>query len=184
LTLPGDHADGSRAQAKNRLDGRWIAQTRAAGAASCGETPRCSPSATPAPRPTRIEDFVMIDRKLKLIPLAVLAALAVVACERSEQDWKDAKRAAAKAVEEVKEKAKDAGETTTQIVEDTAVTARVRTALLAEKDVKSSDIAVETFQGKVILSGTVPDRGQLDLAAKVARSVEGVKAVDNRLAVK
>jgi len=144
-----------------------------------------------APLPTRIENPVMIDRKLKLLPLALLAALTVVACERSEREkarsdaaWKDAKRVATKTVEEVKEKAKEAGETTTQIIEDTAVTAKVRTALLAEKDVKSSDIAVETFQGKVILRGTVPNRGQLDLAAKVARSVEGVKVVDNRLAVK
>ena len=133
----------------------------------------------------------MIDRKLKLLPLALFAAVAVVACDRSEQEkarsdaaWKDAKRAAEKAVGEVKQKTKEAGETTAQIVEDTAVTAKVRTALLAEKDVKSTDIAVETFQGKVILRGNVPDRSQVGLSGKVAKSVDGVKAVDNRLTVK
>ena len=49
---------------------------------------------------------------------------------------------------------------------------------------KSADVAVETFQGKVILRGNVPDRSQVDLAGKVAKSVDGVKAVDNRLTVK
>jgi len=132
----------------------------------------------------------MIDRR-KLLPLALLAALAIAACGRSEQEkarseaaWQDAKRTAAKAAEEVKQKTKEAGETSKQIVEDTAVTAKVRTALLAEKNVKSADIAVETFQGKVILRGNVPDRSQVELAGKVAQSVDGVKAVDNRLTVK
>lgn len=132
----------------------------------------------------------MIDRR-KLLPLALLAALAIAACGRSEQEkarseaaWRDAKQTAAKAAEEVKQKTKEAGETTKQIVEDTAVTAKVRTALLAEKNVKSADIAVETFQGKVILRGSVPDRSQAELAEKVAKAVDGVKALDNRLTVR
>ena len=132
----------------------------------------------------------MIDRR-KLLPLALLAGLAIAACGRSEQEkarsetaWRDAKQTAAKAAEEVKQKTKEAGETTKQIVEDTAVTARVRTALLAEKNVKSADIAVETFQGTVILRGNVPDRNQVELAGKVAQSVDGAKALDNRLTVK
>jgi len=132
----------------------------------------------------------MIDRR-KLLPLALLAGLAIAACGRSEQEkarsetaWRDAKQTASKAAEEMKQKTKEAGETTKQIVEDTAVTAKVRTALLAEKNVKSADIAVETFQGKVILRGNVPDHNQVELAGKVAKSVEGVQAVDNRLTVK
>ena len=132
----------------------------------------------------------MIDRR-KLVPLALLAGLAVAACDRSEQEkarseaaWRDAKQTAAKAAEDVKQKTKEAGETTKQIVEDTAVTAKVRTALLAERNVKSADIAVETFQGKVILRGNVRDRNQAELAGQVAKSVDGVKAVDNRLTVK
>jgi len=132
----------------------------------------------------------MIDRR-RLLPLALLLGVAIAACGRSEPEkarseaaWRDAKQTAAKAAEEVKQKTKEAGETTKQIVEDTAVTAKVRTALLAEKDVKSADIAVETFQGNVILRGTVPDRSQVELAGKVAQSVDGAKAVDNRLTVK
>jgi osmotically-inducible protein OsmY len=42
-------------------------------------------------------------------------------------------------------------------------------ALHAEKNVKSRGIEVETFQGKVVIKGAVPDRAQADLAAKVAR---------------
>ena len=67
------------------------------------------------------------------------------------------------------------------MLEDSAVTAKVKAALHAEKNVKSRDIDVETFQGKVMIKGVVPDRAQADLAAKVAAPVEGVKAVENRL---
>jgi len=59
----------------------------------------------------------------------------------------------------------------------------VKAALHAEKDVKSRAIDVETFQGKVVLKGAVPDKRQAELAAQVARSIEGVKSVENRLTV-
>jgi osmotically-inducible protein OsmY len=84
---------------------------------------------------------------------------------------------------EVKQSLKEVGETTGQVLEDAAVTAKVKAALHAEKDVKSRDVDVETFQGKVVLKGRVPDRAQAELATKVARSVAGVKSVENRLAV-
>ena len=48
---------------------------------------------------------------------------------------------------------------------------------------KSRDIDVETFQGKVVLKGSVPDQTQAQLAMKVARSVDGVKSVENRITV-
>jgi hyperosmotically inducible protein len=134
---------------------------------------------------------------------AVIAGIAVTACNQSDQEklrsdatqaWKDAKQAARSATEEVRRETreataearqslKQAGETTGQIVEDAALTAKVKAALIAEKNVKSSRIDVDAFQGKVILRGTVPERRQVELAAKVAGSVDGVKAIDNRLTV-
>lgn len=145
----------------------------------------------------------MMERRLTTILAAIAAALAVSACDRSDreklrgdakQTWQDAKRAAAKGVEEAKRQAKEAGsetketlgeagDATSQMVADATITAKVKAALIAEKNVKSSRLDVETFQGKVILRGSVPEKGQVALAAQVARSVEGVKAVDNRLTV-
>ena len=95
----------------------------------------------------------------------------------------DSGTAARNAARSVEQGAKQAADTARQIAGDAAIAARVKTALLAAKNVKSADVSVDAFQGKVILRGTVPDAEQIALAAQVARAVDGVKSVDNRLVV-
>ncbi|MCC6534754.1 MAG: BON domain-containing protein [Burkholderiales bacterium] len=68
-----------------------------------------------------------------------------------------------------------------QTVDDASVTAKVKAALLAESGVDGTKINVDTFNGRVTLKGEVPDRAQIDKAVQVARGIEGVKDVDNRL---
>ena len=69
-------------------------------------------------------------------------------------------------------------------VDDTLITTKVKTALLAEKGIDSTKISVETENGKVMLSGDVKGPDQRQKAEGVARKVSGVKAVDNKLEVK
>ena len=68
-------------------------------------------------------------------------------------------------------------------VDDTVVTTRVKTALLADPQVKSADIAVVTRKGEVQLSGFVATQVQIDHAAAVTRGVEGVQSVVNQIAL-
>ena len=67
---------------------------------------------------------------------------------------------------------------------DTAITAMIKVALLKAPDLKSTDISVDTRDGQVTLTGTVPEPQQIEQAAKVAGGVEGVRNVDNKLIVK
>jgi hyperosmotically inducible protein len=69
-------------------------------------------------------------------------------------------------------------------VDDGMVTAKVKTALLADDVVKSSDIAVVTSRGEVQLSGFVDNQAQVDHALVVARAVEGVQGVVNEMSIK
>jgi hyperosmotically inducible protein len=69
-------------------------------------------------------------------------------------------------------------------VDDGMITTKVKTALLADDTVKGLDINVETAQGVVSLNGTVDSQTQVDMAAQVAKGVEGVKDVQNNLTVK
>ncbi|WP_211226320.1 BON domain-containing protein [Solimonas flava] len=71
-----------------------------------------------------------------------------------------------------------------QYVSDSALTAKVKTALLAEKGLKSTDISVETENGMVQLSGFVTSSAQIDQAVDVTRHVKGVKDVKNDLRLK
>lgn len=68
-------------------------------------------------------------------------------------------------------------------LDDATVTAKVKAALLATDGISSSDISVETEQGRVILTGRVPDQMQAERAEDVAEGVEGVLAVENRIEV-
>jgi hyperosmotically inducible protein len=69
-------------------------------------------------------------------------------------------------------------------IDDSIITTKVKTALLADADVKGSDINVETRQGEVMLSGFVNSKTQVAKAVKLAGAVEGVKKVTDKTAVK
>ena len=67
---------------------------------------------------------------------------------------------------------------------DAATTARVKTAIYNEPTLKVMDISVSTEDNVVTLSGTVKSRAEQAKAIRVARQVEGVKAVKTTLVVK
>jgi len=69
-------------------------------------------------------------------------------------------------------------------IDDGVVTAKVKSALLSDSGVKSTDIAVVTRKGEVQLSGYVNDQAQINRAISVARGVEGVQSVGNEMSVK
>lgn len=79
---------------------------------------------------------------------------------------------------------KQAKQTAGGAIDDSTVTARVKTALTESKETKAHDIKVETRGGVVQLSGFVENEAQKNAATKVAQSVEGVKAVTNGLSIK
>ncbi|EEQ08372.1 Osmotically-inducible protein Y [Yersinia bercovieri ATCC 43970] len=67
---------------------------------------------------------------------------------------------------------------------DSAATAKVKSALLEEKSLKSTDISVETNHGVVTLSGFVTSQAEAETAVEIAANVEGVKSVSDKLHVK
>lgn len=68
--------------------------------------------------------------------------------------------------------------------DDTAITAKVKAALVAEPGLKSTDISVDTKDATVTLSGTVASNELRDRAKQVASSTSGVKNVVDNLVVK
>jgi len=68
-------------------------------------------------------------------------------------------------------------------MDDSAITAQVKTALFDHKDTHSTKINVETYRGIVQLSGFVSTQAEKDTAGKVAEGIEGVKEVRNSIAL-
>ena len=69
-------------------------------------------------------------------------------------------------------------------IDDTVVTTKVKSALLADTEVKSFDFKVETRKGAVQLSGFVDNQAQIDRAIATTRAVEGVKDIENAITLK
>ena len=64
-----------------------------------------------------------------------------------------------------------------QPVDDTWITTKVKSSLLADSDVSGLDIEVETVNGVVTLTGQVDEQAQIDRATEIARDIEGVTEV-------
>ena len=75
-------------------------------------------------------------------------------------------------------------EGTGEYVDDSAITTKVKSAILMDSSLKVMQINVETFKGEVQLSGFVDSAKSATKAAEVARGVKGVVKVKNNLIVK
>lgn len=79
---------------------------------------------------------------------------------------------------------KQGDSTVGEVIDDSILTAKVKTALIANSDTKAHQINVETDHGVVQLSGFVDNAAAKSAATEVAKSVTGVKDVKNELSVK
>jgi osmotically-inducible protein OsmY len=77
-----------------------------------------------------------------------------------------------------------AGEKTGAYVDDSAITAKVKARLVEDPRTSGMSISVDTNRGTVQLSGFVSDPNEKKAATEVARSVSGVKEVQNDIQIK
>ncbi|MBY6347510.1 BON domain-containing protein [Providencia rettgeri] len=73
----------------------------------------------------------------------------------------------------------DHSATTGEAVSDTWITTKIKADLASTKDLKSTDISVETNNGVATLTGTVPSEIEQKKAVAAAESVKGVVKVDS-----
>lgn len=71
----------------------------------------------------------------------------------------------------------------TERVEDAAITAQVKTRLLADGATRSINVNVDTEAGVVTLRGTAPTAAAKARAEEIAKAVDGVQVVANALIV-
>jgi len=75
-------------------------------------------------------------------------------------------------------------ESTGESIDDSAITVRVKGALGGDSQYKYDDVRVTTFKGTVQLSGFVSNRDARNHAGDLAKNTEGVKQVENSIALK
>lgn len=70
-----------------------------------------------------------------------------------------------------------------QAIDDATITASIKTKLLADSRTKGFDVNVDTRNGQVTLTGGADSAAAKQAATELARTVDGVVGVDNRLVV-
>ncbi|MGC4366923.1 BON domain-containing protein [Hydrogenophaga sp. R2] len=143
-----------------------------------------------------------MQRKLRIPALtaALLATAVLAACGESgeptlgqrvdntvnqvgqaaNQMGQDAKQAA----QEVQAAGEKAADVMARDATDAAITAKVNAALAADDRLSALGIDVDTTGGRVELSGTAPDEASRERATVLAKAVEGVVEVENRLTIR
>jgi len=70
-------------------------------------------------------------------------------------------------------------QSTSEYVDDSWITTKVKSEIFAEPSLKVAQVNVETYQGVVQLSGFVDSNAAMAKAVEVAGAVKGVKSVKN-----
>jgi hyperosmotically inducible periplasmic protein len=120
----------------------------------------------------------MTLRTTHLLPAALIATLALAACGP-----RDDNQTVGQKVDEAVAGAKAGAEEVKKATADVTITTKITAALAADDKLKATKIDVDTSNGRVVLTGSAPDAGSKDRATTLARAVEGVVDVDNRLSV-
>jgi hyperosmotically inducible protein len=106
--------------------------------------------------------------RLLVLIVSVTGVLSFTGCNKTQED---ASKSAA-------------GTSVGTEIDDSIITTKVKSKLLADPDIKGFDLKVETHKGDVQLSGFVGNQAQIDRSIMLTHSVEGVKNVDNRVSLK
>ena len=77
-----------------------------------------------------------------------------------------------------------AHESTGEYLDDTVITAKVKTAFASDDVLKSYNLSVETDQGVVRLTGNVDSEKNFNKAAEIVMGVKGLKGIKNNIIVK
>ena len=72
-----------------------------------------------------------------------------------------------------------------EFVKDSVITAKIKAKMAKEKNVSAMHIKVDTDKaGVVYLSGTAKSQAEADRAVAIAKEVEGVTSVENKIEIK
>lgn len=133
--------------------------------------------------------------------LAVSLALGLAACDKKPADTTvgqkldsavaSAEQKTDKVIDAVKQGGDSAGAKVDKAVDagagklnDAAITTSINAGLAADANLSALKIDVDTADGKVRLTGTAPTDAARQRATEIAQQRDGVRSVDNQLAIK
>ncbi len=134
--------------------------------------------------------------------LTLSTLMALVACDRRTDDGRTVGQKVDDTVAKVEQKADQAAASTNQAIEqtkavgaeavdvaaqklrDATITTSINAELARDKTLSALAINVDTKDGRVALNGTAPNMADRERVTQIAKRVEGVVDVDNKLQIK
>jgi hyperosmotically inducible protein len=98
-----------------------------------------------------------------------------------DREFRDFAVDTAKATEDVKQVYTHLVPESDTTADDLAIAAKVRAALIANKELSSTQVETETMNGEVVMVGMVRSRADAELAIGIAQGIEGVRKVTSYL---
>jgi hypothetical protein len=124
------------------------------------------------------------------LALGLVAVLAACSPSERQEVRKDtaqaadsAGKAASNAASSAAASAEKAVESAGKAIDDAGITAKVKSAMLADDQVKGLQINVDTSAGAVTLTGSAQTDAEKQRAEQLVAGVEGVRSVQNNIAV-
>ena len=124
---------------------------------------------------TRVDNKIVADLDAALHPKGT-AGKATDAAKKGAEKTKDAGEA-------VVDKTKEGVSKTGEVITDTWITGRIKTKFMGDEALRSSDISVKSDNHVVTLSGSVVSPAAHAKAIGMAREVEGVKNVIDKMKI-
>jgi hyperosmotically inducible periplasmic protein len=105
------------------------------------------------------------------------------AINSTEQAAQEAKQDMESTAADIKREGEQAVQSVATTATDMTITTKVKAALAADDQLSALKIEVDTVQGVVSLTGPAPSAEAADRATTLAKAVEGVTEVQNKLVV-
>jgi hyperosmotically inducible periplasmic protein len=131
-----------------------------------------------------VEECNMNVKPTLLVTALAAATLLTVGCEQRSPSSTASRPADQTTTAKIEAKTSQAADKVAMVADDTAITAKVKAAILAEPGLKSLQINVDTKDATVTLTGNVDSDMLRDRAKQIATSTEGVRNVVDNLTVK
>lgn len=131
----------------------------------------------------------MKHSKLLFASVSLICAVGLTACDKSGPNEDLSKKIDDKnnemttKMENAADKLAGQGRKSEDFLDDAAITAKVKSAIAAETGLRVLRVHVETVDGVVTLVGSADSQQNIDKAKEVAKTVDGVKGVESRLAL-
>lgn len=123
-------------------------------------------------------------KKIKSVMNILVILLFATSFEFAQAQYEGTMEKAGKKIDQSKDNASKKTKKAGEYLDDSAITAKIKAAILSDPLLKVSDIKVTTTKGVVELSGTVDSQQSVNRALEIANSAASVSSVKNEMQIK